>query len=443
MDYGYKAFLALTLATAACWRAKAQNSGVMQRDNFVETVNNTPTEPATNTIPFDAARAVGTSSLPPFLENGDSMCVTSALVERPNIEEDSIPSGAPTTGTKTNAQLIAPEVLDSDNKTPWETTAEGMEILQTWQRLQRENGNYTSITAQDVVNLQKINNTSHRVCALEAGLQSYEMDGEDMLRANTDSMGVELEKSAVREANGPGERCYRWVKHIVMGTNPIAYLEGSLAREGAAGLQKSPNLVGTITSFEHMDKLVPGAIIVFGSGPGARAGHILISGAGKRDLLKSYETEWGKKYWYSPARDVSDKNRSANVTGNRGSRGHYAPKPQVFFTKNSTVAGVTMLKIGYQYTKENTSLLFISTQDVYNSILRINMHSAEMAANKIIEAQQTVNGFVRAENQTAYHQYPNPRVSSPRTIGRASTKKKAQTRRAVQQRTSRGHTGRT
>lgn len=444
MDNMYKTFIALTLATAACFRIKAQNTGMEGQDNFLETLKENRTPPqAPKTITFEEARINAENPFPVFDEVKDTIHVTSALVEHPKFEEDLEPENDLNALNKADAPLIAPDVLDKDSITPWERTAEGLEMMQAWLRIQQENGNYNALKAEDISNLQKINNTSHRVCALEAGLRNYEMDGEDMLRANTDSMGVEIERSAAREANGPGGRCYSWVKHILMGTNPIAYMDGDLACEGAEWLEKCPNVVGTNTTFQHMDKLVPGAIAVFGRGPGAYAGHILIGGIGNRSLLKQFETSWGKKYWYSPARDLSDKVRNANTTGNRGVKGRYAPKPKIFFTKNSTVAGVTILKIGYQYTRENSSQMFIGTQDVVNSILKINMQSAEMAANKIIEAQKSVNGFVRAENQTAYHQYPNPRVQNPRTKGRVSTKKKAPARRVVQQRTIRGRVGRT
>lgn len=439
----YGTFIALTLATAACFKAKAQTPVTDKKDNFMETMFGyaTTIESSANaekTITFEEAQKQMQTAPSLFNESEDTVYATSALVEHPSFEEDSLDSAQPE-----KAEIIAPDVKAADNVTPWETTPEGMELIQTWLQLQRENNNYNQLTATDIATLQKIDATSHRVCALETGLQNYVMDGEDMLRANTDSMGVELARSAEREANGPGGKCYRWVKYILMGTNPIAYMEGDLACEGAEWLRKCPNVVEVKTEFEHMDKIVPGAVTVFGRGPGAYAGHILISGAGDRKKLKEYETPQGKEYWYSPARDISDKNRNANITGNRGTKGHYAPKPQVFLTKNSTVAGLTVLKVGYQYTRENSSQIFLSVQDVYNSILKINMKSAEIAAGKIIEARKNIPGFVQAENQTAYHQYPVSRARSPQVKGKTSTKKKTRTTKFSQNRAPRSRIGRT
>jgi hypothetical protein len=439
----YGTFIALTLATAATFKAKAQTSVLEKKDNFMETIygndavakSTTATEE--KTITFEEAQKQQKPELYFATEEEDTFGITSAWVEHPAFEEDSTDKDPFVV-----VDVIAPEVKAADNDTPWETTTEGADMVQTWQRIQRENGNHNALTPEDIANLQKIHLTSHRVCALEAGLKNYVMDAEDMLRAKTDSMGVELERSAVKEANGPGGQCYSWVKHILMGTKPIAYMEGTFACEGAEWLRKCPNVVELTTTFDNMDKVIPGAVTVFGRGPGAYAGHIFITGSGNRNLLKEYEAPSGKKYWYSPARDVSDKNRNANITGNRGNKGHYAAKPQVFFTKNSTLASTTVLKIGYQYTRENSSHMFLTTQDVYNSILRINMKSAELAAGKIMEAQGNVDGFVRAENQTAYHQYPNPRVNNPRSKGKIS-KKKGQTKRYAQQTTIRGRIGRT
>ena len=444
----YGTFIALTLASAACFKAKAQNPDLGKTNNFMETLygdeaataTESETEAATEekTITFEEAQQQADAGPAYFAaEEEDTFGVTSAWVEHPAFEEDSTDKDPFVV-----VDVIAPEVKAADNDTPWETTMEGADMVQTWQRIQRENGNHNALTPEDIANLQKIHLTSHRVCALEAGLKNYVMDAEDMLRAKTDSMGVELERSAVKEANGPGGQCYSWVKHILMGTKPIAYMEGTFACEGADWLRKCPNMVEIKTTFDNMDKVIPGAVAVFGRGPGAYAGHILITGSGNRNLLKEYEAPTGKKYWYSPARDVSDKNRNANITGNRGSRGHYAAKPQVFFTKNSTVASSTILKIGYQYTRENSSHMFLTTQDVYDSILRINMKSAELAAGKIMDAQGSIDGFVRAENQTAYHQYPNPRAKNPRSKGKRKTQ--TQTKRlAQQQTTAKGRSGRT
>ncbi|MBR6356005.1 MAG: hypothetical protein IKR92_04025 [Alphaproteobacteria bacterium] len=438
MDFGYKTLLALTLATAACFRVKAQNTDSEKKQNLQEVTNTRDKSVSASnegSISFFDARKNYDPSSSAYLETEDTSHVTSAWVEHPSFEEEvKMPD------IKPKSQLIAPNVLAKDNVTPWENTPEGIELMQTWIRLQQENGNYNELKPEDVQNLQKISNTSHRFCALEAGLKNYEMDGEDMLRANTDSIGVELEKAAGKEATGSGSFCYRWMKHILMGLIPIAYMEGDYAREAAEWLEKCPNVVGTRTTFIQMDKLVPGAVAVFGKGPGAEAGHILISGAGDRKMLKEYETEWGQKYWYSPARDISDKIRPANVTGNRGKNGHYAPKPKVFFTKNSMVSDVTILKVGYQYTRENSSQMFINTQDVYNSILKINTKSAELAANKIIEAQKEVDGFVKAENQTAYHKYPSLRAEKPRASNRKLSKRKTSTRRTAHNR-SRGRGG--
>ena len=439
----YGTFIALTLATAACFKAKAQTSVLEKKDNFMETLSNKGAAAEStmkkNTITYSEAQKQSEISSSYFAEKEEDISgVTSALVEHPNFEKEDSADKDPFV----TLNVIAPDVKAADNDTPWEITPEGTEMVQTWQRIQRENGNHNTLTVEDIINLQKIHLTSHRVCALEAGLKNYVMDAEDMLLAKTDSMGVELERSAVMEANGPGGQCYSWVKDILMGMKPIAYMEGTFACEGAKWLRKCPNVVELTTTFDNMDKVIPGAVTVFGRGPGAYAGHIFITGSGNRNLLKEYKTPDGKKYWYSPARDVSDKNRSANITGNRGSRGHYAKRPQVFFTKNSTVSSSTVLKIGYQYAKENSSHLFLTTKDVYNSILKINTKSAELAASKIIEAQGSVEGFVKAEKQTAYHRYPNLRAHNPRSKGRIS-KKKEQTKRLVQQTTIRGRVGRT
>lgn len=240
------------------------------------------------------------------------------------------------------------------------------------------------------------------------------MDGEDMLLANTDSLGLELEKSAKMEANGPGRKCYSWIKHILSGTNPIAWLEGQSAYEAEKWLDECPNVVGVKSTYEHMNKIVPGGIAIFGRGFGAPDGHILIGGKGPLELVKEYVTDFGKKYLYNPARDISDKNRNANTTGKRGKKGHYAKNPKIYFTKNSTVSNQTILKVGYKYAKDYMSKMFITPRDVYNAILQINDKSAEQMAQKILNEKNKVDGFVEAKNQTAYHGYPAPRAKNPR-----------------------------
>ncbi len=382
MKYGYKFLIALTLAAAAIIKTKAQNSS----------------------------------------SQNNNACLTSALVEHPNIEED-LPKEPEKINVSSDnfaevmfAQINNEEKADKEEKIPWEKTSVGTEMVETWIRMQESQGVHNPIMPTDIEYLRKINETNHKVEALAVGLNDYVMDGEDMLRANADSLSLALEKSAKLEANGSGGDCYKWVKHVLCGTNPIAFLEGKPAWMGADGLRKSPNVVATHTTYEHMDKLIPGGIGVFGRGWGASNGHILIGGKGRQDLIKHHVTSLGKEYWYNPARDISDVDRNANTSGRRGSSGRYAPKPEIFLTKGSTVAGVTILKVGYNYAKKHISKMYITPHDVYNAVLQINNKSAEQTAQKIIAEKARVNGFVEAKGKTAYHGYPAPRVENPRGV---------------------------
>ena len=228
MNNAYKTFIALTLATATCFRTKAQNVGNQWTDNFEETLK--PANSGAESEVFNLSEHLPSAQEqtdPSFLKPDKVQGITSALVEHPQFEEDSIVDGIAVVNK--DAPVIAPEIMVEGTVIPWEITTEGHEIIQTWLRLQHDNGVYNELTPEDV----------------------------------------------------------------------------------------------------------------------------------------------------------------------------------------------------------------------YNSILKINMQSAEMAAQKIIAAQNSVQGFVKAENQTAYHQYPNPRVANPRGKGQVSTRKKAPTRRVVQQQTLRTRSGRT
>ena len=380
MNSGYKAFIAITLATVAIVKSKAQTDS--------------------------------------FENSKDSICLTSALVKHPDIEK-----AAQDTTVTVSSEDFAEFLMNKDNKaqeeteTPWKDTPAGKEIIATWERISKQDGNYSEITEEDIANLREVDNTSHLATALAEGLKNYVMDGEDMLRSNTDSLGLELERSAKMEANGPGGKCYKWIKHILSGTNPIAWLDGNSAYEAEKYLDKSPNVVKTKTIFKNMDKLIPGGIAVFGRGPGAFDGHILIGGKGPLNQVKSYITDWGREYLYNPARDISDVNRNANTSGtrNRG-RGHYNPEPRIYYTANSTVSSVTILKIGYQYAKEKMSRLFVSTKDVFDAVMQINQKSAELWANKILKEKEKIDGFNQAKGQTAYYEYPATRPANPRGV---------------------------
>lgn len=58
MNFGYKTFLALTLATAACFRSKAQGAGLQKSDNLIEAV-------APRTPPMHTDSATFENTLPP------------------------------------------------------------------------------------------------------------------------------------------------------------------------------------------------------------------------------------------------------------------------------------------------------------------------------------------------------------------------------------------
>lgn len=363
MEFGYRAKLAVILATAAICRTHGQ-SMLLQP------------------------------------ERADTTKVTSALVINPQAQNDSA----------TDIKMLNPKKLE---ELQWQETPDGKMMVQAWQRLRLENGFFEEVSPQDIENLQQISRMDRRIVSFAEGLSDYEFDGEDMLLANADSMSIELERSARREANGNGGECYKWVKHILMGTNPLALLEGEHAQQGAQGLRESPNFVEIKTEFEHMDKIVPGGVAVFGRGPGAFSGHILIGGAGPRDVVKEYTAPNGKKYQYRPAKDISDKYRNANTTGNRGSVGKYAPKPQIFLTKNTTLGLPTLLKVGVNYLKKHTGKIFFDALDVQNALDSIFALSWHKQADKITKAQQSVKGFMPAENQTAYNQYPAPRLAKP------------------------------
>lgn len=74
MNYGYKTFIALTLATAACFRIKAQNTELQNTDNFMETIDpRTPTADADTTITFEEAQKLQTVAESPEMEENDSI----------------------------------------------------------------------------------------------------------------------------------------------------------------------------------------------------------------------------------------------------------------------------------------------------------------------------------------------------------------------------------
>lgn len=377
MDFGFAKYIAVTLAIVATLKVKAQQDSLELKN--------------------------------------DSVCLTSALAKSPVMEENA--DTIKTVSDENFTEVMLGQKNKSKNEDvamPWEQTQVGKDMITTWKNLQKNSGGYGELTSDDIENLRKITETSHYTGALSEGFKNYIMDGEDMLLANTDSLGLELEKSAKIEANGPGQRCYSWIKHILSGTNPIAWLEGQSAYEAEKWLDECPNVVGVKSTYEHMNKIVPGGIAVFGKGFGAPDGHILIGGKGPLELVKEYVTDFGKKYLYNPARDISDKNRNANTTGKRGKKGHYAKNPKIYFTKNSTVSNQTLLKVGYKYAKDYMSKMFITPRDVYNAILQINDKSAEQMAQKILNEKNKVDGFVEATNKMAYHEYPAPRVVNPR-----------------------------
>ena len=228
MDFGYKLKLSVILATAAIFKMHAQ-------------------------------------SMMAFKENQDTVKITSALVVSPENKNDSVPT------------INIPVFSNAQNKA-WKDTDEGKSVLEIWQKLVADNVNLKETENNQTEQLQQICQMDRRVVSLAAGLQDYEMDGEDMLLANADSMSVELEKSARREATGVGGECYKWVKHILMGMNPLALLEGTHACEGASGLRASPNFVELQTEFEHMDKIIPGGVAVFGRGSRGFSRGIAIDG---------------------------------------------------------------------------------------------------------------------------------------------------------------------
>lgn len=91
MKFGYKTFIALTLATAACFRTKAQNQDADRADNFMETIDDyQPTElEDSSTISFEEAQKLQDVAPQP-VEDSDSAALEKIYQSVLEIEHDAV-----------------------------------------------------------------------------------------------------------------------------------------------------------------------------------------------------------------------------------------------------------------------------------------------------------------------------------------------------------------
>jgi hypothetical protein len=106
--------------------------------------------------------------------------------------------------------------------------------------------------------------------------------------------GAEMAKFAEKNAHGPGDMCYHWVKEAL--AKEGIHVTGVAAYEAADQLARSKRFKEIKVNPKDLAKLPAGAVVVWNKGNGHQYGHISIAlGNGKEasDVLRTQITNYG------------------------------------------------------------------------------------------------------------------------------------------------------
>lgn len=297
----------------------------------------------------------------------------------------------------------------------WLKTQEGKEMLEAYQNALATYGDTVTTELTDVSEIEALRELSKMpstIAAVTGGNTDYEFDAEDLLSMKSDSMALVLSKDAVSHWITPdnieGGFCAHAYSGLINehglgegifqpGTNGLAY-----AAQAADLELESPNFVkAKLCDWKDTDKIPEGVGCATKEGT-TLYGHIWTSAPNSEGKTKTC-TIRGKEVSYTVMRDISDKNRDANTSGNRGSSGQQYGDGVLIIPAGSTISKTTQMKMYVREIKnEYINNSYVLKPDIELSDIHISI-TPKMLLEKAREAKKMAFANYNGLNQNGDH----------------------------------------
>lgn len=319
--------------------------------------------------------------------------------------QTSVASGKNKQMNKTEITVNPEDSTKSGNKTDTTFVAgaenEIQEVIETYENLLAEHGIKSKLSSEDTIYLNKLSMMDKRIGAFTSEIKAgYQLSPVDLIQMKPDTTSIRSAKATSRFYLGKFYgKCYGSVKRTDLNAFPVAYAEGTYAREAIAWYDKNPNFTHVVIDHKDTDKLVEGTTLCMdpGTHESTRASHIykIIPGNTKK-VYKDEKT--GKLYPYTVARQRCDGESDTNTTGKKKGI-PYGSHSHAFILKTAELSTETRLNIIWQKAEKITEgkNKQIRPKDLWNAYQMIEKASYDLHKSQCQYAEQNFPNYIKKQ----------------------------------------------